>query len=129
MSELQMLILTGIIRVFSSTFLVSSNKKSIDRYLIKVLLISFLYSALLTIVLVVLMRPIVWGVSYVTGIDGYFELLLGLYLVGFVLAIFFIELKNNQLCLEGYYPDETIFWVTFKSHALSLTIMVLYVIL
>lgn len=128
MSELMMLIFSGSLRVVLGTLLFSGKGKIIDKNVLICLLLSFLYSTVLTVLLILFSRPIVLGIGMIVQNDSLFPFLSILYSIVFILTIFFLEFKNNFICLNESYPDETIRRNTIISHAFSLLVMVIYTI-
>lgn len=129
MSELSMMILCGVLRIFSGNILISEEWWSGDRYLMKVFSLSLIYSTLITILLIFLMNPLTLGMGLLFLDDKYTELVFLLYLIFCFLASFGIEWKNNQICLEGLYEYKRILQVTLMSHFMSLILMTIYVII
>ncbi len=126
MSELSMLLLIGVIRVFTSKALLSRNGQVTEKFLFKVLGLTVVYSTLLTLVLVPLVRPAILGADILFNIDRSVEGIIISYLILYALAVFFLELRNNQICLQGAYPNETIFKATLASHILSVVVWIVF---
>ena len=124
-----MMIFCGAIRVYSNAALTSKKWWPVDKYLLQVFSVSFLYSTLLTMVLMFFMRPVILGMGLVLHQDRYTAFVVVLYLIFCLLALFGIEWKNNSICLKGFYKDKLIFQATLVSHVISFILLMAYVMI
>ena len=130
MSELYMLILTGIVRILSGLFILKRKEEVKQGFIIKVLLTSFIYSTLLLIFSVPLFRPVLLGIGLLLG-DVFDETIIintfaAIYILGYLFGMLAVEYYNNRKCLQGYYSNKLILRTTLKSHVLSFVIIAVY---
>ena len=122
-----MVLLVGLIRIYTGHAFMSREWQLRDKYLLKVLLLSFVYSSIIAFLGLFFMRPMILGLALVLGdkIDVGFAVTC-CFLV-YLLLLYGVEWKNNRSCLEGFYDNRRIWQATLLSHVSSLVVMVVYV--
>lgn len=132
MSELTALVVAGVIRIFSVRFLLKSKEGVKNGYILLVLFVSFIYSAILTVILLAMFRPILLGTGLILSdkIDDeiFINALFVIYILGYISSIFAAEYYNNKICLKDHYSTKLILRTTIISHIFSFTLVVLYLI-
>lgn len=127
MSEVVIFSLLGVMRAFLGFFLLEEWENLMKKkYIILSFLMSFVYSTIVVVIGFILFRPITLGIGLMIGDTNYFAIVLILLTLIYLFVLFWIELKNNLLCLEEQYPKEKIKRITIATHILSLIGIVIY---
>ena len=119
MSELTILLLLCFLRAILGAVIISNGKLLNQECVLQAFSVSFLYSMLITAVLVFFFRFFLLGMGLLLNNEQAFMFLPWGYLLGAVGLIFFLELKTNQAYLQKEYSKKLINRTTFTTNFLS----------
>jgi hypothetical protein len=133
MSELQITIFIGFVRIFITGFMLDRwHILREKKFVLLSLFLSFIYSAIFIFLASILSMAVVLGFGVIFAeILGDNSLFIVVPILGmfYLIIPFWIEYKNNLYCLEELYDKSEILRATIISHVFSIIAIFLFILL